>query len=180
MHIGRNIGRTKAFAKFAQHLARNRARIRRGTGNDLSKVDDFTARWEAKYSGGWDNSNETRDYFDQLLAEIRKETPFLKKPPLLVPVGHIMNELHTQMKAGKVPDYTSIYQFYKDGIHLNEAGSYLVGCTYFATLLKQSPVRLPTAPYGNIDPSLAETIQKTVWHIVAAHPEAGVKSPAFV
>ena len=87
-----------------------------------------------------------------------------------------MSELHTQMKAGKVPGYTSIYQFYKDGIHLNEAGSYLVGCTYFATLLKQSPVGLPTAPYGKIDPALAETIQKTVWQIVAAHPEAGVKS----
>ena len=31
-----------------------------GSGNDLSKVDDFTARWEAKYSGGWDYSNEGR------------------------------------------------------------------------------------------------------------------------
>lgn len=146
-----------------------------GSGNDLSKVDDFTARWEAKYSGGWDGSNETRDYFDKLLAEVGKEASFLKKPPLLVPVGHVMHELHARMKAGKVPGYTSIYQFYKDGIHLNEAGSYLVGCTYFATLLKQSPVGLPSAPYGKIDPALAETIQKAVWQIVEALPEAGVK-----
>ena len=138
-----------------------------GSGNDLSKVDDFTARWEAKYSGGWDNTNESRDYFDTLLREVRQELPSLKKPPLLVPVGHVMNALHLQMKAGRVPGYTSIYQFYKDGIHLNEAGSYLVGCTYFATLLKQSPVGLPTAPYGKIDPALAETIQKTVWQIVS-------------
>lgn len=145
-----------------------------GSGNDLSKVDDFTARWEAKYSGGWDNSNETRDYFETLLREVRKETPFLKKPPLLVPVGQVMNALHTRMQTGQVPGYTSIYQFYKDGIHLSEAGSYLVGCTYFATLLKQSPVGLPTAPYGKIDPALAATIQKTVWQIVAATPEAGV------
>ena len=143
-----------------------------GSGNDLSRVDDFSARWETKYSGGWDNSNETRDYFNQLVAEVRKETSFLKKPPMLVPVGHVMNELHTQMKAGKVPGYTSIYQFYKDGIHLNEAGSYLVGCTYFATLLSQSPVGLPTAAYGTIDPKLAETIQKTVWQVVQTHPDA--------
>ena len=146
-----------------------------GSGNDLSKVDDFTARWEAKYSGGWGNSNEARDYFDKLLAEVRKETAFLKKPPLLVPVGHVMNALHAQMKAGRVPGYTSIYQFYKDGIHLNEAGSYLVGCTFFATLLRQTPVGLPTAPYGKIDPALAETIQKTVWQIVTTHPDAGVE-----
>ena len=147
-----------------------------GSGHDLAKVDDFTARWEAKYTGGWDASNETRDYFETLLREVRKETPFLKKKPLLVPVGHVMNALHTQMKAGQVPGYTSIYQFYKDGIHLNEAGSYLVGCTYFATLLQQSPVGLPTAPYGAIPPALAEIIQKTVWQVVTAHPDSGVTS----
>ena len=51
---------------------------RPGSGNDLSKVDDFTARWEAKYTGGWDNTNETRDYFETLLREVRAETPFLR------------------------------------------------------------------------------------------------------
>lgn len=142
-----------------------------GSGNDLSKVDDFSARWQAKYSGNWDLSNETDNYFDQLLTEVRKETPFLKKPPLLVPVGHVMSELHTRMKAGKVPGYTSVYQFYKDGIHLNEAGSYLVGCTFFATLFRQSPEGLPTEPYGKIDPTLAETIQKIVWQVVQVHPD---------
>ena len=71
------------------------------------------------------------------------------------------------------PGYASIQQLYKDGMHLNEAGSYLVGCTYFATLLKQSPIGLPIAPYGKIEPALAETIQKTVWQIVSAHPDAG-------
>ena len=145
-----------------------------GSGNDLAHVDDFTARWEAKFTGGWDNSNETRDYFETLLREVRKETPFLKKKPLLVPVGYVMNEMHAQMKAGIVPGYTSIYQFYKDSIHLNQAGSYLVGCTFFATLLKQSPIGLPTEPYGNIDASLAKTIQNTVWQVVSAQPDSGV------
>ncbi len=144
-----------------------------GSGNDLSKVDDFTARWEAKYSGGWDNTNEGRDYFDTLLREVHKELPALKKPPVLVPVGHVMNALHLQMKAGGVPGYTSIHQLYRDGIHLNEDGAYLIGCTYFATLLRQSPIGLPTAPYGKIEQALAETIQKTVWQIVSAHLDAG-------
>jgi len=145
-----------------------------GSGNDLSNVDDFTARWEARYTGGWDGSNETREYFEALLREVRREASFLKKQPLLVPVGHVMEALHAQMKTGQVPGYTSIYQFYKDGIHLNEAGSYLVGSTYFATLLRQSPVGLPTEPYGRIERALAETIQKTVWRVVVALPDAGV------
>ena len=145
-----------------------------GSGNDLSKVDDFTARWNAKYTGGWDNSNETADYFQALLGEVRKETPFLKKRPLLIPVGQAMNELHKMMKAGQVRGYASVHQLYKDGIHLNETGSYLVGCTFFATLLKQSPLGLPTAPYGKVDPTLAETIQKVVWRTVTTHPDTGI------
>jgi hypothetical protein len=148
-----------------------------GSGNDLSKVDDFLTRWEAKYTGGWDATNETRDYFETLLREVRRLTPELKRPVRLVPVGHVMADLHQQMKAGKVPGWTSIYQFYKDGIHLNEPGSYLVACTYFATLFKQSPEGLPTAPYGRIAPELAQTIQQTAWRVVRAHPDSGVSQP---
>jgi Mlc titration factor MtfA (ptsG expression regulator) len=143
-----------------------------GSGNDLSKVDDYLTRWEAKYTGGWDATNETRDYFENLLREVRKATPELKKPVLLVPVGHVLAELHAQMKAGKVPGWTSIYQFYKDGIHLNEPGSYTVACTYFATLLKQSPAGQPTQPYGEIGAQLAKVIQQTAWRVVRSVPEA--------
>lgn len=147
-----------------------------GSGHDLSKIDDYSKRWNAKYTGGWDASNETRDYFETLLREVRKETASLKHPPLLVPVGHVMADLHEQMKAGKIPGWTSIYQFYKDGIHLNEPGSYVVGCTYFAALLKQSPAGLPTEPYGKISPDLATMIQQTAWRVVRAHPDAGLST----
>ncbi len=87
-------------------------------------------------------------------------SPFLKRPPELVRVGHAMAALEAEMKAGKVPGYTTVWQLYKDGIHLSETGSYLVGCVYFAHLLRQSPVGLPTEPYGKVDPALAPFIQK--------------------
>lgn len=146
-----------------------------GGGNDLAKVDDFAARWEAKYTGAWDVTNESRDYFDRLLREVRQLTPELSKPVLLVPVGHVLADLNLQMKAGHIPGWTNIYQFYKDGIHFNEPGSYTVACTYFATLLRQSPVGLPTAPYGTITPQLARQIQETAWRVVMTHPDSGVK-----
>lgn len=147
-----------------------------GSGADLSTADDFQERWTAPFKAeGWDQTNEAAEYFDQLLDEVTVQATFLKKPPLLVPVGHVMAALDLKMRAGKVPGYTSIYQFYRDGIHLSEAGSYLVGCTYFATLLKQSPVGLPTAPYGIIDAGLAKIIQETAWEVVSQHPKSGVK-----
>ena len=146
-----------------------------GSGADLSKVDDFQERWNATYKPGWDLNNESASYFDQLLKEVRDKNSFLKKRPLLVPVGHVMAAMDLLMRQGKVPGYTSIYQLYKDGIHLNETGSYLVGCTYFATLLRQSPEGLPTGPYGQIDPAVAKIIQQTAWDVVSHHPDSGVQ-----
>jgi hypothetical protein len=137
-------------------------------------VDDFTERWQRKYTGGWDGSNETRDYFEQVVQEVRRANPGMKKPVKLIPVGDIMNELHQRMKAGDVPGYSSIFQLYKDGIHLNEAGSYLVGCAFFATLYGESPAGLPTEPYKVTDARLADVIQQTVWKVVSQHPLTGV------
>ncbi|MDX1950641.1 MAG: hypothetical protein SFY81_00570 [Verrucomicrobiota bacterium] len=145
-----------------------------GSGNDLSKVDDFEERWNGRFTGGWDATNETRDYFERLLVEARKQTPGLRKPLRIVPVGHVMAEMHREMRAGRVAGWTSIYQFYKDGIHLNEPGSYLVGCTFFATLFNESPVGLASEPYGKIAPELARKIQEVAWKVVGENP-AGVK-----
>ena len=84
-------------------------------------------------------------------------------------------------RRGLRPHAADASQDYRTGKYcegFNGYAEYLVGCTYFATLLKQSPVGLPTTPYGKIDPALAEVIQKTVWQIVAAHPDSGVERKA--
>jgi hypothetical protein len=146
-----------------------------GSGADLSKVDGFEQRWLAKYGTGG-LSNESRDYFDRLLVEARKATPFLKKPIRLVPVGHVMHELHLLMQGGHYPGYSSVYHLYKDGIHLNEMGSYVVACTYYAVIFGESPLGLPFETYGKMDPGLAEVIQDTAWKVVSEHPETGVKA----
>ena len=75
--------------------------------------------------------------------------------------------------SGNFPGWTNIHQFYKDGIHLNEAGSYAVAWTYFATFFKQSPLSLTSAE-GVIDQNLAGITQKTAWNTVIAIPATGV------
>ena len=94
----------------------------------------------------------------------------------MVPVGHVMYELNQRMKAGQVSGYTHIKQLFADGIHLNNVGSYVVGCTYFATLYKQNPKGLPSAPYKVEDAKLAGIIQDVVWKVVSANKLAGVKN----
>lgn len=137
--------------------------------------DDFDTMWLKKYTGGWDGTNETKDYFERLTLELRKTYPKLKIH--MVPVGHVMYELNQRMKAGQVPGYKHIKEVFADGIHLNNVGSYVVGCTYFATLYKESPKGLPGEPYKVTDPKLAEVIQETVWKVVSGNELAGVAMP---
>ncbi len=141
---------------------------------DLSKIDDFEKSYLQRYTAGWDDTNETQDYFETLTRILRKVNPYLAKPVSLVPVGDVMYALDQKMKAGQVPGYTSIYQLYADGIHLDNIGSYVVGCTFYATLFQENPKWLPGEPYKVTDPQLEEIIQETVWAVVYSHPYAGL------
>ncbi len=134
--------------------------------------DDFDTAWLKKYTGGWDGTNETKDYFERLTLELRKAYPKLKVH--MVPVGHAMYELNQRMKRGEVPGHRHIKEVFADGIHLNNVGSCIVGCTFFATLYRANPKGLPGAPYKVTDPKLAEAIQETVWEAVSKHELAGV------
>ncbi len=135
---------------------------------------DYARQWSREYTGGWDSTNETKDYFERLASAIQKELPELKRPVRIVPVGHVMNELDRRMQQKEVPGLASIGEVYQDQIHLNHVGSYVVACTFHATLFGESTVGLSTEPYGPIDPLLARVIQETVWRVVATCPGSGV------
>ena len=77
-------------------------------------------------------------------------------------------------ESGKVPGYTDIKQLFADGIHLNNVGSYVVGCTYFATLYKQNPEGFAPRRTRSTDNKLAAVIQDLVWRIVRYEELAGV------
>ena len=71
------------------------------------------------------------------------------KPIRMVPVGDVLYELDKRMEQGQVPGYTDIIELYSDGIHFTNAGSYIVGLTFFTTLYKDDPNGLPVpTQYG--------------------------------
>jgi YVTN family beta-propeller protein len=147
-----------------------------GSGVDTSggEIDDYNVRWNGVYTGGFGNL-ETASFFESLVTQVRSNTSFLNKPVLLVPVGYVFAELHQQMKNGNIQNYADIHQLYKDAIHLNEIGSYIVRMTYYATIMKKSPVGLSSENIENLAPAFVQQIQETVWRIVRNHPLAGVK-----
>ncbi len=137
---------------------------------------DFGRQWLRKYTGGWDNTNETADFFERLATAIQEECPELKRPVRIIPVGYVMQELDRRMQRKEVPGLSDIGEVYRDQIHLDDVGSYVVACTFYATLFDDSPVGLSTDGYGKIDPELARVIQETAWKVVTTHKKSGVVS----
>jgi hypothetical protein len=135
---------------------------------------NYEQKWLRRYTGGWDGTEETQDYFKQVTQSLRNAYPQLQDRIFMIPVGDVFLELDRRMRAGQVPGYTSIAQVYSDGIHVNAVGSYIVGCTFYATLLQDNPQGLSASPYEINDPELVNTIQEVVWEVVRSEPLTGV------
>jgi hypothetical protein len=157
---------------------------RKDKAKDGSLVLDYKTKWLRKYTGAWDGTEETRDYFERVVAGLRKAYAGKAKPVLMVPVGDVLLELHERMRAGKVAGFTDIAEVYVDGIHFNNVGAYIVGVTFYATLFRDDPRGVTAEPYNEkldpnadrlIDEKLAGAIQDAVWTVVSKHPLAGVR-----
>jgi hypothetical protein len=133
---------------------------------DLATIDPYEKIWLRPYTGGWDGTNETRDYFERVVSALRAAYPEIQDQIELVPVGDTLLALDRAMRAGQVPGYTNVFQFYKDTIHVNPLGSYTTGCVFFAKVYGQSPVGLPTRPYGDFPEALTRLIQESAASVV--------------
>ena len=65
-----------------------------------------------------------------------------------------MCELDKLMKKGKVPGYTSAYDFLEDKSHLNGDGKYVEAVTFFATIYKEAE----RIVVGDAHPTRSETV----------------------
>ncbi|MCX7005498.1 MAG: hypothetical protein NTV22_19830 [bacterium] len=136
-----------------------------------SFMPDYDTTWQTNLSG----FNECRLFFEDVCRATRELwVTNITKPVRIVPCGDALYALNQKMKAGQVPGFTNIVQVYADGIHFNDTGAYVVACTYFATMYKESPIGLNASIYGINDTALARIIETTVWDVVRLHPYAGV------
>jgi hypothetical protein len=132
--------------------------------NDAGQLD-YLARWNRPYTNQWDDTNESKDYFETLTKAIRKDFPNLRID--LAPVGDTMAAMERQRPGSAV-------ELYEDGIHLGPRGSFLVGAVFFATLFRQAPARFSPEPYKVADETYVNQARKLAWETVRAHPLSGV------
>lgn len=142
-------------------------------------AQEWSDLWNRSYTGGYDGTNETRDYFEQLAQALRDNHSSIK-PVLIIPIGEVFYNLNQQMQAGKISGYSNIWEVYSDGIHLNNVGSYIAGLTVYSTIYKDDPrgTSLPTN-YGDINSSLVSVIQQAVWDVVSTYSWTGVSSSSI-
>lgn len=152
---------------------------RRGINADGTFANiDLPARYNQPYSYGDNLAPFAREYFNELVGELRREQPVGSKPVKLIPVGDVMVEVDARIKRGEIPGLTNINQVYLDASHYTNFGTYITGLTFFATIYGQSPVGLGVpASYGGTNTfptAMRAALQDAVWDVVTRTPYTGV------
>lgn len=115
------------------------------------------------------------NFYDRILAQ-RSNT-------FIVPIGMVMEAFDREAKAGRVPDgVTSVFDLYRDDLHLGDAGHFLAACTKMSTLLRRAPQS--TAVTRNryrlnhlgakLTDQMADYIERLVWRALSTEPRSGV------
>lgn len=129
---------------------------------------DYASVWAKTYTGQWDGSNETRDYFAKVFRAVRAAYPGKERQFELVPVGDAMLGFDALARAGKIPGFESVVGLYVDGIHLGDLGSYLVGSTFYAVLFGRPSSDLDPSFWGLEAGPATRAVAQVVSHAVAA------------
>lgn len=143
-------------------------------------ADTWSNLWTRTYTGAFDNTQETRDYHEQLVDALRAANTDVP-PVLMIPGGEVFYALNDKMKNGLVPGYTKIWNLYVDAGHVNNVGSYVVGCLFYAVIYKADPRgTIVPSDYGIIPANVASVIQQTVWDVVTSYSYTGVNAGTII
>ena len=157
------------------------SRYPRCPGGD-AQIRNVTAEQWTNLWNRTDGNQESRKFFEDLYTAFNATNKGgLNKGALIIPVGDVMNTLNEKAVAGQVPGVTKIWDVYKDGIHVNNIGAYLIMGTFYSTIYKEDirGTKVP-ADYGTIDPAIVEIIQETIFDVVFTHPYSGTSTDDLI
>lgn len=142
------------------------------TWHETDTADGWLARIDQDLPALWE-----REIIDRALTETGAQRPIR-----VVPGGQVMAQFVRDVTArGGVDGLSSEADLFRDNIHFNDLGAYLMALTHYAVIYGRSPVGLPYA-LNRADGSPAEApgseaarlMQETVWKVVASYQRTGV------
>jgi chitobiase/beta-hexosaminidase-like protein/Fn3 domain-containing protein len=100
-----------------------------------------------------------------------------RKPILLIPAALAMGWIHHLIEEGQVPGFAKddFYpRLFKDSVHVNVEGAYLIDCLFYAAFYGESPEDrlLPVAT--QLTSQQAKIMQKLAWDTLKNYPYSGL------
>jgi hypothetical protein len=98
----------------------------------------------------------------------------------VLPVGQILAKITTDLASGKLSG-VSVDDLFRDDVHVNDLGFYIVAAAHYAAIFQTSPLGLPVPVNGELGPAkslpsgVANAVQTRVWDELSAYPRSGVK-----
>ena len=115
-------------------------------------------------------------YVEDLQAEVMKSYQGNKRPRI-IPSAIAVGLVSDMIERGTFPDVKagSFYPLlFKDNVHLNENGAFLVDCTWYAAFYRESPEG-KVLPIGTtLTPAQAKIMQQVAWQVVKNYPDCGL------
>ncbi len=143
------------------------------TWHDLDVEEGWLERIDGDLPLYWEH-----EIIDRALATGKADRPIY-----VIPGGQVMARFVREIEArGGVDGLSSRQDLFKDNIHFNSVGAYLMALTHYAVLYGRSPVGLPhklldakgeSVPAPG--PKAARLMQEIVWEVVVGYPRTGVR-----
>ena len=101
------------------------------------------------------------------------------KPVRIIPTALALGWVRTLIDQGKFPGVSpgeeNFYAtFFEDQVHVNPAGCYLVACTWYAALYRESP-ESKLLPIGTgLTSEQSRILQRLAWDIIKNYPDCGL------
>lgn len=144
---------------------------------------DFDTLWLRPESVAGDvNTYATRDYWNQLMAEVNPNPGEIEIG--IVPVGEAVYLLEREIRAGRMPGLDNVVDLYRDAIHFNGYGKYLAAMTHMMVIYQQPFIGYPASSryfvdgVSTITDEQARVMQSVAWEAVRNHPYSLVPEPA--
>lgn len=105
------------------------------------------------------------------------------RPIYVIPGGQVMAKVTRAIEGSDgVGSLKTRQDLFKDAIHFNDYGAYLMALTHYAVLYQRSPIGLPHqlnkadgTPAQSPGPEAAALMQELVWEVVTSYAPTGVK-----
>lgn len=145
------------------------------TWHRLDGKEDWLGRLDADYERHW---------IGEILRPALAHQANPIRPIYVIPGGQVMAAFVRRAEAsGGIGPLKTRQDLFRDDIHFNDYGAYLMALTHFAVLYGRSPVGLAHAleradgtEAADPGPEAARVMQEVVWDVVRSIPQTGVAS----